>query len=121
MRFDYLNDENFLLFASKHYDNPQGITYEDFLEDLKRFKYIKRLCNRYIENNTLSERLLLNHLVIVFNVFGIEPAKRILELKLDEEHWPIIKPFLVYLKYIRNEEYTNISMNKFVIEALRKI
>lgn len=116
-----LTEESLFLYAAKHYYNPKYIDVEEFEEDLKRFKYIKRLCNRYIENNNLSERLLLNHLVIVFNVFGIEPALNILELKLDDKHWPIVKPFLIYLNYIRNDEYTNIAMDKFVIEALRKI
>jgi len=116
-----LTEQNIFLYAAKHYYNPKYIDAEEFEEDFKRFKYIKRLCNRYIESSKLSERLLLNHLIIVFNVFGIDAAKNILDLKLDEAHWPIIKPFLIYLHYIRNDEYTNIAMDTVVIEALRKI
>jgi len=116
-----LTEDNLLLFAAKHYYNPKYIDAESFEEDLKRFKYIKRLCNRYTENSKLSERLLLNHLIVVFNVFGVYAAKRILQLKLDENHWPIIKPFLLYLNYIKNNEYIDIPMDQVVIETLRKI
>ena len=116
-----LTEDNLYLYAAKHYYNPKFIDAEEFEEDLKRFKYIKRLCNKYLETDKLSERLLLNHLIITFNVFGIEPTLSILNLKLNESHWPIIKPFLIYLNYIRNDQYTNITMDKKVIEALRKI
>ena len=115
-----LTEETFLMYAAKHYYNPQFSDIEDFNEDLKRFKYIKRLLNRYIENN-LAERLILNHLIAVFNSFGIEATLNILELRLEDRHWPIIKPFLIFLKYITNEQYTNIAMDKLVIEKLRKI
>ncbi len=116
-----LTEENLFLFAAKHYYNPQFSDIEEFYEDLKRFKYIKRLVNRYLDNGDLTERLILNHLIVVFNSFGIEAALEILELKLDEKHWPVVKPFLIFLKYIRNDQYTGIKMNEEVIEALRKI
>ena len=116
-----LTEENLFLFAAKHYYNPQFSDIEEFYEDLKRFKYIKRLVNRYLDNGDLAERLILNHLIVVFNSFGIEAALEILELKLDEKHWPVVKPFLIFLKYIRNDQYTGIKMNEEVIEALRKI
>lgn len=116
-----LTEENLFLYAAKHYYNPQFSDIEEFHEDLKRFKYIKRLLNRYIENGELTERLILNHLIVVFNSFGIEAALKILELKLDDKHWPVIKPFLVYLSYIRYDQYTGITMDPYVIEVLRKI
>ena len=121
MRFDELNEENHLLFAIKHYENPQAATIEDFEEDLKRFKYIKRLLNRYLETDDLAYRLLLNHFIVVFNMFGIEAALNILELKLEDKHWPVVKPFLIFLKYIKNDEYTGITMDPTVVEKLRKI
>jgi len=120
MKFE-LTEENLFLYAAKNYYNPKYIDAESFEEDLKRFKYIKRLCNRYIESDKLSERLLLNHLIVVFNVFGVEAAKKILNLKLDNEHWPIVKPFLLYLNYIKNNEYVDVSMDQYVVSALRKI
>ena len=120
MNFE-MTEDNLFLYAAKHYYNPQFSDIEEFHEDLKRFKYIKRLINRYLENDDLAERLILNHVIIIFNVFGIEAALNILELKLDKKHWPVMKPFLVFLKYITNEQYTGISMDQNVVEVLRKI
>jgi hypothetical protein len=116
-----LTDDNLFIYAAKHYYNPKFIDAEEFNEDLKRFKYIKRLLNRYEETGKLSERLILNHLIVVFNVFGIEAGLKILELKLDKNHWPLIKPFLIFLRYIRNDQYTNIPMDQTIVDALRNI
>tara|TARA_B000000565_G_C23667425_1_gene332800 strand:- start:133 stop:501 length:369 start_codon:yes stop_codon:yes gene_type:complete len=121
MIFNELTEDNVLLYAAKHYRNPQFSDIEEFHEDLKRFKYIKRLLNRYLDQGELAERLILNHLIVVFNSFGIEAALNILELKLTEKHWPVVKPFLVYLKYIRDDQYTGIAMDQSIIEVLRKI
>ena len=121
LRFKELTEKNLLLYAAKHYSNPTFSDIEDFHEDLKRFKYIKRLLNRYLETDDLSERLILNHLIVIFNMFGIEAALNILDLKLEEKHWPVVKPFLIFLKYIKNDEYTGITMDPTVVEALRKI
>ena len=121
LRFKELTEKNLLLYAAKHYSNPTFSDIEDFHEDLKRFKYIKRLLNRYLETDDLSERLILNHLIVIFNMFGIEAALNILELKLEEKHWPVVKPFLIFLKYIKNDQYTGITMDPSVVEALRKI
>ena len=119
--FNELTEKNLFLYAAKHYKNPKFSDIDDFYEDLKRFKYIKRLLNRYIESDELSERLMLNHLIVVFNMFGIEAALEILNLKLEDKHWPVVKPFLVFLKYITNDQYTGITMDPNVIEILRKI
>ena len=116
-----LSEDTLLIYAAKHYHTPKFIDAEEFEEDLKRFKYIKRLLNRYIESGVLAERLILNHLIVVANVFGIEASLKILELKLDPKHWPCIKPFLIFLRHIRNDQYTNISMDKTIIDALRII
>ena len=119
--FNELNEETFMLYAIKNYYNPKCIDVEEFYEDMNRFKYIKRLVNKYLETGTLSERLILNHLITVYNVFGIDPANRILELKLSDKHWPVVKPFLLFLKYIDNHTYVDIPMDKKVIEVLREI
>jgi len=116
-----LDDKTFLLYAAKNYYNPTCIDSEGFFEDLKRFKYIKRLVNRYLDNNKLSERLILNHLITVFNVFGIEAGLKMLEFRLDERHWPVIKPFLIFLNLIENTQYTGIEQDQLVIERLREI
>ena len=92
---DRLDESNALLYAAAHYDNPNGDTVE-FYEDLNRFKYIKRLLNKYQENGEIKERLILNHLTILYNVFGIEPTTRMLFLKLPKQYH-LIAPFLVLL------------------------
>lgn len=119
--FNELTEENLFLYAAKHYDNPTFSDVDEFYEDLKRFKYIKRLVNRYLDQGDLAERLILNHLVVVFNVFGPEATINILNLKLDEKHWPVIKPFLVFLRYITNDQLIGVPQDELVVERLRKI
>jgi len=121
MIFKELTEKNLFLYAAKHYKNPKFADIDEFYEDLKRFKYIKRLLNRYLETDDLAERLLLNHFIVVFNMFGIEASLEILELKLEDRHWPIVKPFLIFLNYIRNDQYTGIAMDPNVVDILRKI
>jgi len=121
MIFNELTEKNLFLYAAKHYKNPKFADIDEFYEDLKRFKYIKRLLNRYLETDDLAERLLLNHFIVVFNMFGIEAALNILDLKLENKHWPVVKPFLIFLNYIKNDQYTGIAMDPHVINELRKI
>src|SRR5210317_1652444 len=116
-----LTEENLFLYAAKHYYNPKFTDIDEFKEDLNRFKYIKRLFNRYLQEGELADRLIINHLIVVSNVFGIEPMLKILELKLEDKHWPIVKPFLIFLNYIRNDQYTGITMDPNVVDILRKI
>jgi len=114
--------ENALIhYASSHYYTPRGLDVEEFHDDLKRFKYVKRLLNRYNDNGDLAERLILNHLIVIFNVFGHEAGLQILSVKIKEELWGSLKPFLIFLEAIRNDEYTNIPMDELVIERLREI
>jgi|TARA_R110000803_G_scaffold72306_1_gene135948 hypothetical protein len=116
-----LTKDNLTLYAAQHYVNPLCIDSEEFFEDLKKFKYVKRLLNRYRDTGVLSERLILNHLIVIFNVFGYQAGLDILELKVELEHWGTLKPFLIFLKAINNTEYTNIEMDKVVVESLRAI
>ena len=95
-----LNEKNFLLYAMKEYDNPQCVQVEEFYDDLKKVKYIKRLFNQYLNEGVLKERLLLNHIIVFYNVFPVRSATRILFLKIEEKFWPILKTFLVYLSYV---------------------
>ena len=118
---DNLTESNLLLYAAKHYYNPRFSDIDEFYEDLKRFKYVKRLVNRYLDDKDLSERLILNHLIVIFNAFGIEPSINMLKVKLDERHWSVIKPFLIFLKYITNDQLVGIEMDNKVVEVLRKI
>ena len=96
MHFESLNEKNYLMFAIKHYDNPQSVTVDDFMEDMKKFKYLKRLLKRYLKTGILRVNLILNHLIILFNVFG-EATIPLLMFKLEEEYYSLIKTFLVYL------------------------
>ena len=99
MRFDELNESNYLLFAIKFYNNPQSVTRDDFETDLKRIRYIKRLLKRYKNTGELKTHLILNHLIILFNVFN-EAAVPLLFYNLEKELWPYIKSFLIFLNRI---------------------
>tara|TARA_B100000123_G_scaffold113177_1_gene83439 strand:- start:207 stop:575 length:369 start_codon:yes stop_codon:yes gene_type:complete len=102
MHFESLNDKNALMFAIKHYNNPQSVTVDDFMEDMKKFKYLKRLLKRYLKTGILRVNLILNHLIILFNVFG-DATIPLLMYKLDKEYWSLVKTFLIYLN--RYPEY----------------
>ena len=99
MRFDELNENNYMLFAIKFYDNPHALTKEEFEDDLKRIKYVKRLLKRYKNTGVLKTHLILNHLTVLFNVFG-EAAVPLLFYNLEEDLWPAIKSFLMFLRRI---------------------
>jgi hypothetical protein len=116
-----LNSKNIVLYAAKNYYNPTCIDSEEFFDDLKRFKYIKRLINRYHQNGDLAERLILNHLTVIFNVFGHEAGVEMLALKVPLEQWTTLKPFLIFLRAISNEDITGIEMDKYVIGKLREL
>ena len=130
MEFDDLNEKNFLLYAMQHYDNPQCVEVEEFNDDLRKIKYIKRLFNQYSLGGELKERLLLNHIIVFFNVFQTKAATRILFFKLDEKFWPMLKTFLFYLKFMPEDKIesingkelivTDILMDQGVIDSLRK-
>ena len=105
MHFESLNEKNYLMFAIKHYDNPQSVTVDDFMEDMKKFKYLKRLLKRYLKTGILRVNLILNHLIILFNVFG-DATIPLLMYKLEHEYWSLIKTFLVYLN--RYPEYPGV-------------
>jgi hypothetical protein len=108
MRFDELNGDNYLLFAIKFYDNPQAVTKDDFEDDLKRIKYVKRLLKRYKNTGVLKTHLILNHLTVLFNVFD-DATVPLLFYNLERELWPYIKSFLVFLN--RLPEYPKTEIN----------
>jgi hypothetical protein len=116
-----VTEDNYLIVAAKHYNNPQCSSTEEFYADLDRIKYIKRIINRYLETEELSERLLLNHIIVFCNVFGIEIGVKMMAVKLEYKYWSIIKTFLVFLKYIEPTDLVGIEMDKKIITALRKI
>jgi hypothetical protein len=129
MKCETLDNTNFLLYAAKHYDNPQCFDTKEFYDDLKRFKYLKRLFNRYKETGELKERLIINHLQILYNLFGIDATTRMLFLAL-KRHRECLKPFLILfntmptvVKCIEgNDIYeSDIAMDQTIVEILRKI
>ena len=129
MKFDDLTEKNFLLYAMQHYENPQCVEVEEFNDDLKKIKYIKRLFNQYAIEGVLKERLLLNHIIVFYNVFSVEAATRILFYKLEENIWPMLKTFLFYLNFLpdkiesvngRTILTTEIPMDQGIVDSLRK-
>ena len=111
------NNKQFYMYAAKHY---YSLDSEEFDEDIKRFKYVKRLVNRYNQTGTMQHRLILNHLTVLFNVFGIDPTLKMMEYKLGLSSWSIIKPFLIYMKAIKVDQYTETKMDHNIIDLLRK-
>jgi len=109
MRFDELNESNYLLFAIKFYDNPQAVTKEDFDEDLKRIRYIKKLLRKYKKDGVLKSHLLLNHLTVLFNVFN-DAAVPLLFYNLEKDLWPSLKSFLLFLNRI--PEFPKTKLNE---------
>lgn len=121
MKIEELDDENFLVYAASKYYNPRCTIVEDFYDDLHRIKYIKRLVNRYHEHQKISERLLLNHIIVFFNSFGIEASLKMLEFKLDDLSLKTLKPFLIYLNYIGKDDYPRIEADEVIEKILEKI
>ena len=113
MLFDHLNEDNFLLFAIKNYENPQAVTKEDFDKDLNHFKYIKRLLKRYKNTGVLKTHLLLNHFIVLYNIFG-EAATPMLFFKIEEELWSSMKSFIIFLN--RLPEYPKTYMHDIQVD-----
>lgn len=128
--YEKLTDKNFLLYCASHYDNAQYASTEDFVEDLNRLKYIKKLITRYVEYGELKERLILNHIIVLNNCFGPEALCRILYLKLKPQ-MKYVKPFLILLEVLPDKIYniddelvidTNlIEIDANIVAKLRKV
>jgi len=130
MKFDDLIEENFLMLAMREYNNMQCTDVEEFYDDLKKVKYIKRLFNIYKNDGQLKERLILNHLITWYNVFPVQSGTRILFYKIEEEFWPMLKTFLIFLdrmpdkiESIRGKEIksTDITLDEGIVTRLRTI
>lgn len=107
MLFSELNEKNFLIFAIKNYENPQAVTKEDFDKDLSRFRYIKRLLKRYKNGGDLKAHLIINHFIILYNVFG-EATTPMVFYKIDKSLWSSIKTFIVFLDKLPDHPRTHI-------------
>ena len=130
MIFDDLNDDNFLMYAMKEYNDVQCTDIEEFYDDLKKIKYIKRLFNIYKNNGQLKERLILNHLIVFYNVFSVQAGTPILFYKIEKDFWPMLKTFLIFLDRmpekidsIRGETIraSDIQLDDGIVTRLRSI
>lgn len=119
--YEKITPANWLMFAMHNYDNPQCESEEEFLDDVKRFKYLKRLFKKYQETGELKERLILNHIIVLSNVFGIEASGILLFFKIDKDYWPALKTFMIYLHMIPETEMQQIDMDPKVWKILEKI
>jgi len=128
--FDDLNEKNYLHFAMKYYDNRQCTSVEEFNEDLNKIKYVKRLFNRFLETGELRTNLILNHLIVIYNVFENEAATRMLFFRVEKKFYSILKPFLIFLGRLpekvkgidgENIQTNHIPLNETTIKELRKI
>lgn len=123
MRFTEINDDNYLLFAIKYYENPHAVTRDDFEDDLKKIKYVKRLLRRYQNTNVLKTHLILNHLTVLFNVFG-DAAVPLLFFNLERDLWSSIKAFLVFLDKLPaypKSEIDEIVIDQYCVDQLENL
>ena len=115
-----LTEENFTLFAMKHYDNPHCRWVNEFNDDLKKFKYLKRLFRKYRAGGGLKERLILNHIIVIYNLFGVDAATNMLFFKIDKKYWPQLKSFLMYLNVMPPDNLM-VEVDLEVLQSLREI
>ena len=109
------------MFAIKHYDNPSCVDEQEFLDDMKRFKYLKRLFRKYDTSKEFKARLIINHIIILANVFGIDAASTLLFFKIDKQHWSLLKTILIFLNYMPENEMVDVQINQNVMIELGKI
>ena len=119
--FKKITRDNIILYAIKHYDNPQCEGEKEFYDDMKRFKYVKRLLRKYKDTKVLKERLLLNHIIILRNLFGSEACVTLLLFKIPQEYWSTLKSFLLYLNILRDDELKDVRESQKVLDILRKL
>lgn len=126
MMQEKLNDANFLIYAMHNYDNPQCHSVAEFEDDLKKFIYLKKLIYRYKNTGELRERLILNHIIVLYNIFG-EATTKMLFYKIEEDLWPQLITFLVYLNRMPENipefgiRLTDVKLDETIIAVLRKI
>ena len=119
--FKHLTAENINMFAIKHYDNPSCVDEQEFLDDMKRFKYLKRLFRKYDTSKEFKSRLIINHIIILANVFGIDATTTLLFFKIDKQHWSILKTILIFLNYMPEDEMIDLETDQNVMEELKRI
>ena len=116
--FKILTPETIDIFAKRHYDN-RGAGQEEFDDDMNRFKYLKRLFRKYDTSKEFKSRLIINHIIILANVFGIEAATTLLFFKIDKQHWSMLKTILIFLNYMPENEMVDVKINQEIINKLQ--
>lgn len=115
-----LSEDNFLLYAMRYYSNNQCTSIKEFEEDLKRFLHLQKLLNRYKRDGVLKERLILNHIIVIYNLFG-NAATNMLFFKTNREDWSALTTFLIYLNRIPEDKMSLVPLDQIIIDVLRKI
>ena len=118
--FKEITKDNWLLYAQHHYDNPTLQKEQEFYDDIKRFKYLKRLFRKYRATKNIKIRLVLNHVIILANVFGVEAACILLLFKVERMYWPYLKSVLVYLDYLYPHELNDVKTDKKIDDILKE-
>ena len=119
--YEKITPDNVLMYAIRNYTNPHCEGEKEFEDDLKRFKYIKRLLRKYYDTKVLKERLLLNHIIVLNNVFGADACATLLIYKIQEDYWPVLKSFLLFLNILRDDELNHIEKDENVEKILKEL
>ena len=119
--FKEITKDTWLLYAQQNCDNPTFTKEQEFLDDLKRFKYLKRLFRRYTLTSEIKVRLIVNHIVVLQNVFGVEAACVLLLYKIDEQYWPILKTVLEHLDYLYPHELKDVQVDENIKKLLKEM
>ena len=119
--YEKITPDNVLMYAIRNYTNPHCEGEKEFEDDLKRFKYIKRLLRKYYDTGVLKERLLLNHIIVLNNVFGADACATLLLYKIQEDYWPVLKSFLLFLNILRDDELNHIEKYENVEKILKEL
>lgn len=119
--YEKITPANWIMYAMHNYYNPQCESEEEFFDDIKRFKYLKRLFKKYKETGVLRERLILNHIIILSNVFGVEASGILLFFKIDPIYWKELKTFMLFLSMIPEKEMLDVDIDNHIWNELNKI
>ena len=119
--FKILTPETIEVFAKRHYNNPSDIDRQEFEDDMKRFKYLKRLFRKYDTSKEFKSRLIINHIIVLSNMFGIDASTTLLFFKIDKQHWSILKTILIFLNYMPEKDLIDIKIDQNVMEELKRI
>ena len=119
--FHKLTPDNIMMFAMKHYDNPSCVDKKEFLDDMKRFKYLKRLFRKYDTSGELKARLIVNHIIVLSNVFGVDATTTLLFFKIEQNHWSLLKTFLVYLHFMPENDLIEVPINHNALAQIGRL